>query len=320
MHMNHLIRKARPTDYHAILDIWEASVRATHHFLSEADIIYFRPLIRDEYLDLVDLFVITDPEETILGFTGIAANKIEMLFVDPQVMAKGLGKALLLFAVNEQHANSVDVNEQNERAVAFYKHMGFVITGRSEKDGLGKPYPLLHMSFGNQRKVILGLAVSLDGLIEGPNGEYDWCFTDQDYGLKDFFDRVDAVFIGRLTYDLVKSMPDAGGMPKLKQYVFSNTLESLDDESVLISGNIEAEVKNILRQPGKDIWLYGGASLTSALMQLGLVHELWLSVHPILLGKGKPLFQGLNERIKLDLLDSHTYETGLVSLRYAINR
>ena len=71
------------------------------------------------------------------------------------------------------------------------------------------------------RKVILGVAVSLDGFIEGPNGEYDWCFTDQDYGLSDFFKKVDTAFIGRKTYEMTLAMNEhAGGFPKLKEYIF----------------------------------------------------------------------------------------------------
>ena len=134
------------------------------------------------------------------------------------------------------------------------------------------------------RKIILGLAVTLDGFIEGPNGEYDWCFTDQDYGMSDFFKRVDAVFIGRKSYEMMQGMEntDASWMPKMKEYVFSN-----------VSGDVAAKVREIRSQPGRDIWLFGGASLTSSLMSEGLVDELWLSIHPILLGQGKPLFSGI---------------------------
>jgi dihydrofolate reductase len=76
------------------------------------------------------------------------------------------------------------------------------------------------------RKVILGLAVSLDGFIEGPNGEYDWCFTDQDYGMSDFMRRIDAVFVGRKTYEMSLGMEaDTSRMPKMEEYIFSNTID-----------------------------------------------------------------------------------------------
>lgn len=174
------------------------------------------------------------------------------------------------------------------------------------------------------RKLILGLAVTLDGYIEGPNGEYDWCFTDQDYGLNEFFARIDAIFIGRKSYEMAQQYADSNngetipGMPELTEYVFSKTLKSVKDGAVLIAADSIAEARRIKSEPGKDIWLYGGASLSAALMNEGLVDELWLSVHPILLGTGKPLFQKEDKRTDLILLECKTYETGLVSLRYRI--
>lgn len=175
------------------------------------------------------------------------------------------------------------------------------------------------------RKLILGLAITLDGYIEGRNGEYDWCFTDQDYGLNEFFKRVDALFMGRKSYEMMQQYanPDTGemipGMPKMTEYVFSNTLTSVKPGSLLISGDSMAQVRTIKAQPGKDIWLFGGASLTDALLKEGLVDEIWMSVHPILLGNGKRLFQEQNHRTQLTLLESKTYETGLVSLRYRVH-
>lgn len=175
------------------------------------------------------------------------------------------------------------------------------------------------------RKVILGLAVTLDGYIEGPNGEYDWCFTDQDYGLNEFLSRIDAIFIGRKSYEIAQIYAEANngqlvpGMPPVKTYVFSKTLKKVEDGAILISDDAIIEARKIKEQPGKDIWLYGGASLTDALMKERLVDELWMSVHPILLGSGKPLFRPQNSRTQLTLLDSQTYETGLVSLRYQID-
>jgi dihydrofolate reductase len=172
------------------------------------------------------------------------------------------------------------------------------------------------------RKVILGLAISLDGFIEGPNGEYDWCFTDQDYGLSDFFKRVDTLFMGRKTYELMLSVGDKAspGFPKMKEYIFSTTLEKVKEGAALINGDIKQEIDRIKKEKGKDIWLFGGASLTTALMNLNMVDELWLSVHPILLGSGKPLFQNITHRIQLELLETKSYSSGLVSLKYAIKK
>ena len=171
------------------------------------------------------------------------------------------------------------------------------------------------------RKVILGVAVSLDSFIEGPNGEYDWCFTDQDYGLQEFFTRIDTVFVGRKTYEMSLEMEGGGaGFPKFKEYIFSTTLDKVKDGATLIKGNIQAEVEKIKKEKGKDIWLFGGASLTTSLMNLGLVDELSLAVHPILLGRGKPLFNNIKDRIKLKLVDTKTYSSGLVSLTYNVEQ
>lgn len=168
------------------------------------------------------------------------------------------------------------------------------------------------------RKLILGLAVSLDGYIEGPHGEYDWCFTDQDYGMKEFYTRIDSMFIGRKSYELVQTMGDEAmpGFPKLKEYVFSTTMKEAKPGVEIISENIEEEVKKIKNQPGKDIWLFGGASLTASLLNAGLLDEIGMAVHPILLGSGKPLFSNIQQRIPLKLVDSKTYDTGLVYLTY----
>ncbi len=173
------------------------------------------------------------------------------------------------------------------------------------------------------RKLILNLAVSLDGYIEGPNGEYDWCFTDQDYGLTDFFKRIDTLFIGRKTYEMAQtaqSMEEAGGagFPKFKEFIFSTTLDKVKDGATLIKRDIKTEVEKIKKDKGKDIWLFGGAGLTSSLMNLNLVDEIQLSVHPILLGGGKSLFQNIKDRIILKLVDTKNYSTGLVSLTYLL--
>ena len=170
------------------------------------------------------------------------------------------------------------------------------------------------------RKVILQLAVSLDGYIEGPNGEYDWCLTDQDYGMSDFFKHVDSLFIGRKSYELTLSMGEEAmdGFPKLTEYVFSTTLKEVKPGAILIKGDIEAAVKRIKNEPGKDIWLFGGADLSASLLHLDLIDEVSLAVHPLILGGGKPLFSNIKNRVQLTLTDTKTYSSGLVSLTYAL--
>ena len=171
------------------------------------------------------------------------------------------------------------------------------------------------------RKIVLQLAVSLDGYIEGPNGEFDWCFTDQDYGMSAFFKRIDSVFMGRKSYELAESMhadETVPGFPKLDQYVFSNTLKTIKEGSVLVRGDIKAEVKKIKKRKGKDIWLFGGADLISSLMNLQLVDEVILAVHPVILGSGKALFSEIKERTWLTLTDHKIYPNGLAFLIYSV--
>jgi dihydrofolate reductase len=165
------------------------------------------------------------------------------------------------------------------------------------------------------RKVILNLAVSLDGFIEGPDGEFDWCFADQDYGMKAFYKRIDSIFMGRRSYELVNTM-EANTYPDKKIYVFSRTLRKASSGEDVIAEDFENEVQRIKRLPGKDIWLFGGASLVSSFVNAKLVDELMLSVHPILLGKGKPLFTEINNRTLLKFIKAKTYSTGLVQLFY----
>lgn len=141
------IEKASVADFDEITAVWEASVRATHHFLSEDDILFFKPLIREQYLFAVDLYCTRNEEGRILGFLGTSAEKVEMLFIHPRSRGKGLGKALLRFAVSTLNKKAVDVNEQNEQAVRFYRQFGFTVTSRSETDNLRNPYPLLTLHY-----------------------------------------------------------------------------------------------------------------------------------------------------------------------------
>ncbi|HEU5165319.1 MAG TPA: dihydrofolate reductase family protein [Chitinophagaceae bacterium] len=172
------------------------------------------------------------------------------------------------------------------------------------------------------RKIILQLAVSLDGYIEGPNGEFDWCFTDQDYGMSEFFKRVDTTFMGRKTYELAVAMESEipPGFPKMKEYVFSNSLSNAKEGVVLVRGDIKSEVEKIKKEKGRAIWLFGGAELISSLMNLQLVDEIILAVHPVILGSGKALFKEIKERTWLTLNDHKIYPNGLVFLTYTINR
>jgi putative acetyltransferase len=143
--MNYHIDRILESEYPEVVEVWDASVRATHHFLPEEDIAYFKPLILLVYLKAVDLRCVRNEYHSIIGFLGVAEEKIEMLFLRPDAIGQGIGKMLVEYAIKEMHVTKVDVNEQNPQAVGFYEHLGFKMVNRSALDSLGKPYPILHM-------------------------------------------------------------------------------------------------------------------------------------------------------------------------------
>ena len=139
------IENAKKSDYHTLINIWEASVRATHDFLKEDDLIALKPLILENYFDAVELQCAKDERGKIVGFCGVHEHNIEMLFISPDTRGTGFGSRLVGNAIHHHHVTTVDVNEQNTQAVGFYEHLGFKVLGRSPLDGQGRPYPLLHM-------------------------------------------------------------------------------------------------------------------------------------------------------------------------------
>ena len=131
-------------DYPRVVEVWEASVRATHHFVAEADIEIFRPIVQSAVPDLTSMCM-RDTDGKVAGYISVSSGIVHMLFIHPDWRGKGIGKWLLRYAIDFLEATTLDVNEQNAQAVGFYLHMGFEVAGRSELDGTGKPYPLLHM-------------------------------------------------------------------------------------------------------------------------------------------------------------------------------
>ena len=143
-----MIVKASEKDYDEIARVWEASVRATHHFLPEDYLQEIKALL-PVIFPAVRIYIFQGAKDEIHGFLGVSERKIEMLFIRPDRMAKGIGRLMTEFAIKKLNADKVDVNEQNEQAVGFYQRMGFVIEGRTDKDGMGRPYPLLQMKLTN---------------------------------------------------------------------------------------------------------------------------------------------------------------------------
>jgi len=127
-----------------ILTVWERSVLATHDFLTPTDFSEIKELVQTINFNHFQVYCLTE-DDLVIGFIGVADKKIEMLFLDPKYFGQGLGKILMSFALNELSADKVDVNEQNIKAVNFYKKLGFEIIERTEKDDQGRNYPLLRM-------------------------------------------------------------------------------------------------------------------------------------------------------------------------------
>src|SRR5690242_11060226 len=134
------VRPSHIGDADALLRIWCRSVDATHHFLAPGDRAEIEPLVAD-YVRDAELLVAT-LDGVPVGFMGVTGQNIDSLFLDPDALGLGIGR---LLADHVPRPTTVDVNEQNEAAVAFYRRVGFEVTGRSDTDDEGRPYPLLHM-------------------------------------------------------------------------------------------------------------------------------------------------------------------------------
>lgn len=180
------------------------------------------------------------------------------------------------------------------------------------------------------RKIILDLAVTLDGFIEGPKGEIDWCIMDDDMDFEGFLSGIDTIFYGRISYDMWGNFqPDTNSseaekaiwseIHSKKKYVFSGKPKH-DTKDTYITSDITKKVTEIKKQEGKDIWLYGGAKLITTFIDMGLIDVYRFSVHPTVLGAGKPLFENLKERINLKLTEVNRFKSGVVQLIYENKR
>lgn len=145
--MKYMIANASKSEYLILIDIWERSVKSSHDFLSEEDIAEIKDQILNQYFDVLDLHCIKDKNQNILGFSGVAQDKLEMLFIDPDAQGMGIGSMLCRHVIDNYGVCYVDVNEQNPKALEFYIKMGFKKIGRSALDPAGRPFPILHMSY-----------------------------------------------------------------------------------------------------------------------------------------------------------------------------
>ncbi|MGM5630736.1 GNAT family N-acetyltransferase [Apibacter raozihei] len=139
-----MIRKIKKNEYLRLVEIWESAVINTHNFLKKEVFLHYKSNLFTyfQYVELLGL----EKDEILIGFIGIAEENIEMLFVHNDFRGIGVGRRLLEYVIDNLGVIKVDVNEQNRQAVDFYKHMKFVTQSRSELDGEGKDYPILHMT------------------------------------------------------------------------------------------------------------------------------------------------------------------------------
>ncbi len=180
------------------------------------------------------------------------------------------------------------------------------------------------------RKVVLFNLVTLDGFFAGPGGEIDWHNVDEEFNefAIDQLNSMGGLLFGRVTYQLMASYwptPDAVAddpmvadkMNSLPKLVFSRTLESADwNNTRLVRGDAADEVAKLRQQPGKDLFIFGSADLASTLARSGLIDEYRLIVNPVVLGRGMPMFKGIDDRLDLKLLRTKTFRNGNVLLYY----
>ncbi len=167
------------------------------------------------------------------------------------------------------------------------------------------------------RRVLYSVAMSLDGYIAGPNGEFDWIPMDPSIDWAGFMARFDTVLVGRKTYSVAGS--GGPGMPGVRTFVFSRTLKPPQKKNVtLVSGNAAAVVADLRSQSGKDIWLMGGGVLFRSLLEAGQVDAIEIGVVPILLGEGLPFLPAGKGRKALTLTGSKPLPSGMVMLSYEV--
>ena len=174
-------------------------------------------------------------------------------------------------------------------------------------------------------KIIFYVASSLDGYLSDENGGVDWLMPFQnagyDYGYADFYKNIGYIITGSKTYEQAKDFPGGWAFPHAETYIF--TSRNLDTENrkdlILWNDGIE-KLADELRQKEKDTWMLGGANLAGQFFNKGKIDELVLSTMPLALGKGRPLFDGVEQPINFELKEFMDFPNGVVQMRYFVTR
>jgi dihydrofolate reductase len=178
------------------------------------------------------------------------------------------------------------------------------------------------------RTVTYGGACSLDGFITGPDESMDWLIWSDEVGamIQSFWAGIDTLIMGRKTWEFAQKQAGGGGgggggeaMSGMKSYVFSRTLRAIDAPGVtLVSGDAAEFVRKLKKEKGKDICVFGGGDFARSLFAAGLIDDVGLNVHPVLLGSGTPAFLDPGRRVDLALTECRQLPKGCVSLRYRV--
>lgn len=170
-------------------------------------------------------------------------------------------------------------------------------------------------------KITLFIATSLDGYIAGPDDDLSWLFTDADYGFTDFYDSVDALVMGRGTYEVIKTFGKWPYSGKHAVVVSSKTdVEPSTPDTVSFRGELKDLSEDLKSQGYENVWLVGGGELVRSYLSEGLIDNINVSLHPVLLGTGIPLFPDGFPRTMLELEAAESYDSGLVQLQYRVKK